>query len=580
MSSKILRLSTLLGGLAFVSVAQADRYIVSLKSSNAFKSATSALNESVRLGVSRRDLLGRTTLQRPRLLGTQAHLTSALDNLSMVVVDADASAAAALAQRPEVAFVEKEFFFAAPRLPLGASESNATEAKPSEREITWGLGAVKAPEAWSAVSTAGSQGAGVRVLVIDTGIDRDHADLKENFEEGKNFITSRDPMEDDESDSASLGAFLASPFALAPAGIEADMPYDYYDQVGHGSHVAGTIAGVANNVGVVGVAPLSKILAGRVCGKMGCSSVAIVNAINWAITKKVDVINMSLGGPMPSRAQENALIAVESANIVSVAASGNDGTATVSYPAAYSSVLAVGAIDVKLAKAVFSNWGPELDLVAPGVDVLSSVPTGSGRASQVKVSLSGVQTELVSTSFVGSAERDVTGALVFAGLGKPENFTSEVSGKIALIQRGEIPFADKVTNAIKAGAVAVLVFNNAPGLISGAITQDGSTVAIPVAMIEQSAGEDIKAKLAAAPLTVTASLATVKTDYAAFQGTSMASPHAAGVAALVRGANKSLTAGQVKELLKSTAVAAPTNPDNQFGTGYINALSAVQAAQR
>jgi subtilisin family serine protease len=552
--------------------------MVRLNSPSAFKAATASLRESVRLGLGSRDAFGRINLERPRLFGTEARMAEALENLDMLIVDADAAAAERLRSNPDVAYVEKEFFIASPR-PIGRRGSRRLESKTvTEKEITWGLRAVKAEEAWNAVTHSGSQGAGVRVLVIDTGIDKDHADLKENFEKGKNFITSIAPI-----GSGELGSLLFD--SLNQPGEEdidtdSNMPYDFFDQVGHGSHVAGTIAGVGNDLGVAGVAPKAKILAGRVCGKLGCSSVAIVNAINWAVTEKVDVINMSLGGAMASRAQEDALRAVEAANVVSVAASGNDGQPRVSYPAAYSSVLAVGANDSKLEKAEFSNWGPELGVIAPGVDILSAVPTGTGRESKVVVTLAGVQREVVSKSFVGSAEVEipVTGDLALAGLGKPADFAAgQVRGKVALIQRGEIPFADKVKNAIAAGASAVLIYNNAPGLVSGAITQDGSTVAVPVAMIEQTIGEEIKAQLATQ--SVSAALSTSKTDFAAMQGTSMASPHVAGVAALVRGANKTLSAQRVKEIIKQTATAR-ADAENKYGKGYANALAAVEAAQK
>lgn len=571
------KLGLVFGGLLSLSVsAQAERYLVHFESSQAFSAANQALREAVRLGVRSRDAFGGTTLERPRLLGTEARLADSLANLDMVIVDGDEASAELLRQRPEVSFVEKETFFPAPRMPTGPATTALAPAKPADSEITWGLKAVKAPEAWEAVTSSGSQGEGVRVLIIDTGIDRDHADLKDNFEKGQNFITSRNPMM-----PANAVASLFDVSVFTDPQVAPNASYDYFDQVGHGSHVAGTIAGVANGFGVVGVAPKAKILAGRVCGKLGCSSTAIVAAINWAITEKVDVINMSLGGPSGSKSQELALKQVEAANVVTVAASGNDGAATVSFPAAYSTVLAVGAIDSKLEKAAFSNWGPELGVMAPGVEIISSVPTGSGRNSKVVLSLSGVQSELNSSSFSGSAETEVTGVLALAGLGKPDDFkNADVKGKIALIQRGEIPFAEKVKNALAAGATAVLVYNNAPGLISGAITQDGSVISIPVAMIEQAAGEDLKAKISAAPAIASATLSTTKTDYASFQGTSMASPHVAGVAALVRGANKSLNAVQVKDLLRSTATARlPATPDNQYGKGYVNALAAVQAAQ-
>src|SRR5690606_16747367 len=99
-------------------------------------------------------------------------------------------------------------------------------------------------------------------------------------------------------------SFFVSPIEEATQDDSAfKPPYPYFDQAGHGTHVAGTIAASENGSGVVGVAPEAKILAARVCGELGCSSIGIVKAIDWAVEEGVDVINLSLGGPFPSMAQ-------------------------------------------------------------------------------------------------------------------------------------------------------------------------------------------------------------------------------------------------------------------------------------
>jgi len=316
---------------------------------------------------------------------------------------------------------------------------------------------------------------------------------------------------------------------------------------------------------------------GRVCGEQGCSNIAVSQGINWGISKKVDVISMSLGGPLGTPAERRAVEAADKAGITVVAASGNDGKAKVSFPSAFPTVISVGAVDSTLKKADFSNWGPELDVVAPGVDVVSSVPLGSGRESLVLIENS----EVVSTSFSGSplVRSPAVNQLVAAGLGKPEDFKNvNVQGKFALILRGEIPFADKAKNAIAAGAAGVVIYNNAPGLIQGSLTSDGSTMAVPVVMIEQTMGESIVKQLLMGK-TVTASLQTIATDYASFAGTSMATPHVAGVVALLKSANKNLTSAQVMDVLKKTATPLGPNTNNEFGAGLVNAEKAVTTAR-
>jgi serine protease len=288
---------------------------------------------------------------------------------------------------------------------------------------------------------------------------------------------------------------------------------------------------------------------------------------------------MSLGGMWSTPAERTAISAADKAGITVVAASGNDGTAKVSYPAALPSVIAVGAIDNTLHKADFSQYGPELAVVAPGVAVVSSVPQGTGREAGVSIIVGQKATKVNASTFQGAREilTAESNVLVNAGIGKPEEFTAAVKGKYALIARGEIKFTDKVQNAINAGAAGVVIYNNAPGLIQGALTDGTTTLPVGVFMIEQATGLEIVKQLAAGQ-TVSASLQTVATDYAAFDGTSMATPHVAGVVALVKAANKSLTGAQVKAILKATATPLSPNDKNEYGSGLVNAEAAVEAA--
>jgi subtilisin family serine protease len=288
---------------------------------------------------------------------------------------------------------------------------------------------------------------------------------------------------------------------------------------------------------------------------------------------------MSLGGMLATRAEKLAIEAAEAAGVIVVAASGNDGKKRVSFPAAFPTVLSVGAVDSKSVKADFSNWGPELDVVAPGVGVNSSVPRGTGKETVVKVTTHG-QTQLVeSTGFAGSpdVEQPLELEVVYCKLGKTEDFNGlNLAGKYALIQRGEISFADKAKNAIAAGARGVIIYNNVPGLIQGAVTQDGSLLVIPVVMIKQDVGEALRdlAKNGARP---TVSVQTMKTDYASFDGTSMATPHVSGVAALMKAANPRAFPARVREVIKATATPLSPNDDNQVGHGLVNAQAAVEA---
>lgn len=526
----------------FATAAHAERVIVIMKDKESFNTAHRAYKMKGSYALRGFNLNGQSSQ-------LEGQVKDSLENLNTLIVDTkDSAEVEKLKANPAVAYVEKEVFHEAPR-PVKGYLARAESSQQSQNQVgqntPWGIYAVKAPQAWS----ASKKGAGARVLILDTGIDENHPSLKANFERGQDFT--------------------------GDSGGE-----DYTDNVGHGTHVAGTIAGVLDKNGFTGVAPKAKILAGRVCSEKGCSNVAVAQGINWGISQNVDVISMSLGGTWSTPAERDAVSKADKAGVTVVAASGNDGINKVSYPAALPSVIAVGAVDNTLKKAGFSQYGPELAVVAPGVAVASSVPQGTGRAASVDIAIGDKSSKVPSSSFQGAKEilQAETNELVESGLGKVEDFAKvKVKGKYALIRRGEIKFGEKVDNAIKAGAAGVIIYNNAPGLLQGALTEDGVVLPVGVFMIEQTVGEKIVEQLAAGQV-VKATLQTVVTDYASFDGTSMATPHVSGVVALMKAANKSLTGAQVKEILQQTAQPLGPNTNNEYGAGLVNAEAAVAAA--
>lgn len=509
------------------------RYMVTFKSDSTFHEVAQSFKGGV-------NFMSSHTAQ------TLSHNTTSVDvleNVKALVIEADSTGLAQLENTSGIERIEEEKFFPAPK-PLGTFSKVPHSLRTfSSMETPWGIDAVKAPQAWNV-----TKGDGIKVAVIDTGIDEAHPAISSRFVKGVSFM----------------------------GGPQTD----YGDEIGHGTHVAGTVLADGMAGGLVGVAPEATLYSAKVCGNLGCSTVAIAQAVDWAVSNGVKVVNMSLGGPFMTFAERRAYDAAEAAGVMIVAASGNNGVAQVAFPAAYITTLAVGALNPDLTKADFSQWGPELDIVGPGVEVVSAVPRGTGRVSEVEVDFGNGYEVLKSNSFQGSASIKVNGmSLVYAGLGKPEDFTGkDLNGKVALIARGEILFAEKAQNAVKAGAAGVVIFNNAPGLIQGAITDDGSELPVPVVMIEQTAGERIRDLLAQGQ-TVATTMGVVPSDFASFQGTSMASPHVAGVAALVRAANPSLTPAQVRAILKETATPLFPNDANEMGSGLVDAEKAVQKAQ-
>ncbi|QYR21009.1 S8 family peptidase [Paenibacillus sp. sptzw28] len=219
-------------------------------------------------------------------------------------------------------------------------------------EIPAGVRAVHAPEVW-----AESKGTNVVVAVIDTGCDYNHPDLRGRVIGGRNF--SKD--------------YNAN-------------PNEYMDNNGHGTHVAGTIGAIFNNSGVVGVAPEVKLLVLKVLGSDGSGSYqSIVDAVRYAAQwrgpngQRVRVISMSLGGPDDVPAVHEAIKNAVASNILVVCAAGNEGdgnpnTVEKSFPGAYQEVVEVGAVDVNGTPASFTNTNSEIDLVGPGINILSTYP--------------------------------------------------------------------------------------------------------------------------------------------------------------------------------------------------------------
>ena len=473
------------------------------------------------------------------VLALRSSQTKYLDQVKMVVAQLSLAQVQQLKADKQIVMVEEDQIIPQPHYPMfkRAQLSQAPRAK--SLDITWGLKAIAAEKAWSQ-----TKGSGARVLVLDTGVDATHPDLIQRFEKGRGF--------------------------MGDGSIS--------DEVGHGTHTSGTVVADGMGSGLFGVAPEARFLMAKVCAANGCSSAGIVQGVDWGISEKVDVMSLSLGGPFLSTSAKQAYARAEQAGIFVVAASGNDGTGTVSYPAAISTVLAVGALNEDLTKAPFSQWGPELDVVAPGVNVISSVPQGTGRDGLVRVDLGSGPEEFTNTVFQNASTdvKTVMGGIEYCGLGKPDDFIGkDLSGKIALIERGEISFSDKVANAIKANAAGMLIFNNAAGLITGGLA---TPVNIPVLMIEQSVGQAMVQTLVQSASALATEIGVVATNYAAFAGTSMATPHVAGIAALIKSINPALTPQKVREVINSSAHALLPNPNNEFGNGAVDAELAVNAA--
>ncbi len=211
------------------------------------------------------------------------------------------------------------------------------------QKLPWGVDRIDA-------ELSNNDGVGVKVCVVDTGIDKDHPDLQANIVGGKNFVATK--------------------------GVFVD-PAKWDDDNGHGSHVAGTIAAVDNTIGVVGVAPGASLLAAKVLNRQGSGYLSdVVAGIDYCVQSGAKVVSMSLGSSSDVQALHDAVDAAYASGVLLVAAAGNDYGGQVSYPAAYDSVVAVSATDSADNLASFSNVGPKVELAAPGVSILSTYKGG------------------------------------------------------------------------------------------------------------------------------------------------------------------------------------------------------------
>jgi len=257
-----------------------------------------------------------------------------IGRLDAVRATAPARALARLRADPNVALVEEDGIAEICAKPSGT----AAPSQPPQT-MPWGIAKVNAP-------LTGNTGAGIKVAIIDTGIDLAHPDL--DVKGSVDFTGSR------------KGA---------------------RDENGHGSHVAGTVAALHNSIGVVGCAPGAHLYAVRVLDRRGSGWWSdIAEGIDWAGQQGMQIANMSLGGGASS-VVELACNDAEGAGVLLIAAAGNSGdgntsTTEVSFPAAYGSVVAVGATSSNDNLASFSNTGSFVEVSGPGVSVPSTYKDG------------------------------------------------------------------------------------------------------------------------------------------------------------------------------------------------------------
>ncbi len=444
-------------------------------------------------------------------------------DLNVIAVTLPAAALDGIRHNPNVVSIEED----APRYPMGG------------QTVPWGIDRVQARDVWDAnrdgqVDAGAPTGQGILTCIIDSGLYTAHEDFA-----GVNIV----------------GGY--------PTGWNTD-------GCGHGTHVAGTIAAAHNSLGVVGVTPGTvSLYIVKVFGD-NCAwaySSDLIDAANRCANAGAKIISMSLGGSLKSVSEERAFQSLYNQGILSVAAAGNDGNTRKSYPASYASVISVAALDENNVVASFSQQNDAVELAAPGVGVLSTVPW----LATDRVTVDGVDYSANHIEY--AAYGTASGALVNGGLC---NSVGSWSGKVVLCERGSISFYDKVRNVQTGGGAAAIIYNNEPGNFIGTLG-DGNSSTIVAVSLSQADGQYLVNNKLGRTATVVSTITKPGSGYEAWDGTSMATPHVSAVAALLWSANPSRSNADIRNALVQTALdLGPAGKDNAYGYGLVQAFDALQ----
>lgn len=298
---------------------------------------------------------------------------------NFVFVSLDQNELKNLSRDAEVSFIEEDGLVhidAEDAQKEPASKEAAVEAS-SRETIPWGIKAIGGEH----VLQQNDVGSRIKIAVLDSGI-ANHSDVK-----------------------------VAGGTTFVPETTEST------DDNGHGTHVAGIIGALHNDIGVVGASPQAEIYSVKVLDQEGTGSYSqVIQGIEWAIENKMNIISMSFGGSVDSKALHEAILLARESGILLIAAAGNKGFGdeTETYPARFPEVVSVGAINQTNQRASFSSTGSEIDLVAPGVDIESTLMNGSYGAK----------------SGTSMAAPHVTGAAAAFWSAHPEISAEEVKAKL------------------------------------------------------------------------------------------------------------------------------------------------------
>ncbi len=470
-------------------------------------------------------LPGKGAMVRNSVLAAGGQIHFEFDRINTLAVSLTGRWAKRLAKDPNVVLVEPD--------PLRYLDADPY----AEQVVPYGIDYVQAPLVWA----EGYYGDGVKVCIIDTGYGIHHEDLEGIAVDGY-------------------------------SQVDENWAFDGY---GHGTHVAGTINAVDNDIGVIGVSPgrveffIVKIFndAGEWVPQARASN--LMAAAQMCADNGAQIISMSMGGSSKALPEKKTFDALFEQGVLSVAAAGNGGDDKEHYPASYDSVVSVAAIDASYTVADFSQFNNNTELAAPGVGVLSTVPYVAEAGIETA---DGAYFRGIGMEFAAYTEAPIPAALVFGGLC---DSAGEWVGKIVLCERGDISFADKVSNVMAGGGLAAAIHNNVEGNFSGTLGAEGDW--IPAISLSLEDGLALRESYLDTEVEFENSAIATGSGYEAWGGTSMATPHVSGVAALLWSANPDWTNAQIREAMAMTAMDLGTEGwDPYYGYGLVQAYDALQ----
>jgi len=446
----------------------------------------------------------------------------------------------------------------------------------------WGLTAIKANDAWDI-----SQGhEDLVIAVIDTGVDHLHPDLQQNIWTNPAEIGGQTGYDDDGN------GYIDDIYGWDFAGNDMNgdnLPFD--EKSSHGTHVAGIIGAATNNsIGVAGVCPKVKLMVLKVQkdGAADMENVAILEAIDYAMTMGANIINASFGGGDNSSLEYNAFEQFQNSNNgLIICAAGNKSVntdITPLYPAGYDlpGIISVAASAKtstgKYSLAGFSNFGAaSVDVMAPGDTIYSTIPVT--RIPEAHVAIGSGPTQYPAQGMTFAARTDangITGLLVDCGYGYTDEIPLSVENNIALIQRGNRDgtgffFFQKVTNVMQLGAAGAIIYDNGPDNLGGTLMVEGDW--IPVIFVSQETGAALKPHNLT-PVTLVNRILEDTTIYGQISGTSMAAAFVSGAMGLLRARVPEQTFTRLKEILFDTVDIMDSTQGKLLANGQINIFNA------